>query len=348
MDASYAAVKATWSGKPWGIYAGGNRPANRRGATVGAVKHHAERRHDDVVRVGVMLPSRETAMSGAHDAAELMAFATDAEQAGFDSVWAGDSPLARPRMDPMALLAATAARTTRVRLGTAALTAALRHPLLGAHTAASVDQLAGGRLVLALGAGFPIPESRAEFEALGVPFRGRSHRLDSTVAVWRSVWAERSSSLPPVQPGGPQLWLAGGDAPGVIERSARLYDGWLPFLPDAERYAAAYRTIQDRAADEGRQVTPGMYATVHIDLDEDRARRGLDEYLRAYYGRSLQEMAPIQASCAGSSQRCLEWLASYVQAGARHLVLRFGSVDSRHQLHLAADELLPALRRCAV
>jgi hypothetical protein len=74
----------------------------------------------DAVRIGVLLPSRETAMTGEHDGPGLIAFAGDAEAAGFDSVWTGDSPLARTRMDPMSLLAAAAAVTKRVGLGTAA------------------------------------------------------------------------------------------------------------------------------------------------------------------------------------------------------------------------------------
>jgi alkanesulfonate monooxygenase SsuD/methylene tetrahydromethanopterin reductase-like flavin-dependent oxidoreductase (luciferase family) len=312
------------------------------------------------LRTGVMLPSRETAMTGQHDTAALVRFARDAEQAGFDSVWTGDSPLARPRLDPFALLAAVATHTTRVILGTAALTAALRQPILGAHSAASVDQLSGGRLVLALGAGFPIPESHAEFDAIGVPFTRRAGRLDETVALWRYLWTQPPATepfigrhwrfdthpggLPPARHGGPPLWLAGSDTARVITRAGDHYDGWLPFLPDQDRYALAWRGIHARATERGRDVTPALYATIHLDTDQNRARQELDTYLREYYNRPLTEMATIQAFFAGSVQHCLDWLHGYLQAGARHLVLRFGTTDSRHQLGLAAEHLLPALR----
>lgn len=102
-----------------------------------------------MIEIGMLLPSRETAMTGEHDGSGVVAFARDAEAAGFDSVWTGDSPLARIRMDPLPLLAAAAAVTTRVSVGTAAFTAALRHPLLAAHGAATVDQVSGGRLIRA-------------------------------------------------------------------------------------------------------------------------------------------------------------------------------------------------------
>jgi alkanesulfonate monooxygenase SsuD/methylene tetrahydromethanopterin reductase-like flavin-dependent oxidoreductase (luciferase family) len=311
------------------------------------------------VRVGVLLPSRETAMTGQHDGPGLLAFAGDAEAAGFDSVWAGDSPLARIRMDPMALLAAAAAATTHVSLGTAAYTPALRHPLLAAHSAASVDQLSGGRLILGLGAGFPVPESKREFETLGAPFAGRSGRLDETAALWRELWSASVPArgfagqrhwdtdahpdvLPAARPGGPPLWLAGGDTTGAIQRTAALYDGWLPFLPDSARYARAWDAIRERAQ-RSRDITPGLYATIHLNGDEGNARAALDTYLRAYYARPLTEMEVIQANFSGSAQHCLDWLGRYIDAGARHIVLRLGTTQPRAQLELAAG-LLPSLR----
>jgi alkanesulfonate monooxygenase SsuD/methylene tetrahydromethanopterin reductase-like flavin-dependent oxidoreductase (luciferase family) len=313
----------------------------------------------DAVRVGVLLPSRETAMTGEHDGPGVVAFARDAEAAGFDSIWTGDSPLARIRMDPMPLLAAVAATTTRVALGTAAFTVALRHPLLAAHSAATVDQLSGGRLILGLGAGFPVPESRREFETLGVPFADRSARLDEIVALWRDLWwvpalagdlsgahselDARPRLLPAARRGGPPLWLAGGDTAGVIQRVAARYDGWLPFLPDPARYARAWDAIRDRASQLGRDVVPGLYATIHLGDDEGQATDALDAYLRAYYGRPLTELAAFQASCAGSPQHCLDWLGGYIDAGARHIVLRLGAIQPRSQLDLAA-EFLPLLR----
>src|SRR5262245_26580312 len=110
--------------------------------------------------IGIMLPSRETAMTGRHDARGLIDVARIAEESGFGSVWTGDSVLARTRVDPLTLLAAVSARTSHVTLGTAALIGPLRPPLLTSAQAATVDQLSGGRLILGLGSGSPLPESR--------------------------------------------------------------------------------------------------------------------------------------------------------------------------------------------
>src|ERR687888_1473316 len=100
----------------------------------------------DDVRVGLLLPTREARVAGRDDPALLLEVAEEAEGLGFDSLWAGDSPIARPRLDPLTLLAGVAVRTESVTLGTAVLLGALRPPVLTAHALASLDQLASGRL----------------------------------------------------------------------------------------------------------------------------------------------------------------------------------------------------------
>jgi alkanesulfonate monooxygenase SsuD/methylene tetrahydromethanopterin reductase-like flavin-dependent oxidoreductase (luciferase family) len=296
-----------------------------------------------MLRVGIILPSRETAMTDEHDARGLVQFAKTAEDAGFDSVWVGDSLLARTRAEPLSVLSAVAAVTDRVALGTAALIAPLRHPLLAAAQAATVDQLSGGRLILGLGSGAPLPESRREFDAVGMPFAGRGARLDKTVTLWRETWTgqgEFADALPAAGRAGPPVWLAGGDTTKVIERVAATYDGWLPYLPDVNAYARAWDRIRAQAV---REVIPALYATVN--LNGERADGELDEYLRAYYGQPLEVMRYRQAIRGGSVNECVDWLARYVDAGAQHLILRIGSLTARPES--VAERLLPALKELA-
>lgn len=84
-------------------------------------------------RIGYLLPTREQIMEGRHEARPLLDLAARAEGLGFDSIWIGDSLIARPRHDPLTLLAAVAARVPRVQIGTAVLLPALRNPVLLAH-----------------------------------------------------------------------------------------------------------------------------------------------------------------------------------------------------------------------
>jgi alkanesulfonate monooxygenase SsuD/methylene tetrahydromethanopterin reductase-like flavin-dependent oxidoreductase (luciferase family) len=294
------------------------------------------------LRVGIMLPTRETAMTGRHDARGVVEFAMAAEAAGFDSVWVGDSLLARTRAEPLSILAAVAAVTERVALGTAALIAPLRHPLLVASQAATVDQVSGGRLIIGVGSGSPLPESRREFDAVGMPFAFRGRRLDEAVSLWRGTWdsqGEFADALPASQPGGPPVWLAGGDTTKVIERVSAGYDGWLPYLPDVNAYARAWDRIRAQAV---REVTPALYATVNLNDDKARADDELGEYLRAYYGQPLDVMRHVQAIRGGSVQECVDWLSRYVDAGAQHLILRIGSLTAHPES--VADTLLLALK----
>ncbi|MEW9532096.1 LLM class flavin-dependent oxidoreductase [Microbispora sp. NPDC049125] len=318
-------------------------------------------------RVGLLLPTREMAILGSYSMAPLLELARRAETLGFDSLWTGDSLLARPRLDPLVVLAAAAAVTERITLGTAALIGPLRHPLTTASALSALDHAAGGgRLTLGVGSGFPIPDSEEEFAAVGVPFTGRAGRLDEIACLWKRAWNSgrpdaytsfagklwQQTGLdrlaPPATPGGPPLWLAGSDTPKVLARVAELYDGWMPFLPDSATYARAWLRIRELAGQWGRPddaITPALYATINVNPDRDKARQELDEYVQGYYGRPLELMSTIQAYGYGSAEECADWLGGYIEAGARHIVVRIGSLDPGPQLDEIAGELLPAVRR---
>ncbi|MFC5170836.1 LLM class flavin-dependent oxidoreductase [Streptomyces mutomycini] len=349
--------------RPGPVPEGARAPA--RQASDDARSHQPPQAPGGSLRIGILLPTREQAINGTYAAAPLLDFARQAENLGFDSLWAGDSLTARPRLDPLVVLSAAAAATERITVGTAALTPALRHPLIGANMVASLGHVARDRLVLGLGSGFPMPETEEEFASVGASFTGRVGRLDEIADLWRTAWsagepgrptgfqgkywqADRLDRLPsPATPGGPPLWLAGSDTPKVLARAATRYDGWLPFLPDVDAYGRACRRIAELAGEAGRgpgAVTPALYATVTVNSDSTAARAELEHYISHYYGRSLEQMSAIQAYGWGSAEQCAEWLGGYVRAGARHLVLRIGSLDPQTQLKEVAEVLLPAVR----
>ena len=148
------------------------------------------------VRVGLVLPTREAAMSADPSARRLIDLAVLAERSGFDSVWAGDAPFARPRFEPLTLLAGVAASTERLTVGTAIVLPVLRHPLLFAHAVATLDRVAEGRFMLGVGAGW----MRSEFDAVGASFDQRVGRLIETMEICRTLWrsASESEMIPPI------------------------------------------------------------------------------------------------------------------------------------------------------
>jgi alkanesulfonate monooxygenase SsuD/methylene tetrahydromethanopterin reductase-like flavin-dependent oxidoreductase (luciferase family) len=305
--------------------------------------------------LGYLLPTRDAVVFGRLDAAALVALGERAEQLGFEALWAGDGPGARPRHDALAMLAALAVRTERPVLATGVLLAALRPVLLLAQTVATIDQLAGGRFVLGVGAGFPLPETEAQFEAVGVPFAGRVGRLTETVGALRALWRAqgepldiegrhvqlRGVALEPRthRPHGPPVWMAGAGARAEA-RVGRLADGWLPYLPTPELYAESLARVEQAAAEAGRPTRggpiAGLYATIALDDSRAPAVGRLERYIDAYYHLPVEAIGAIQAVFAGTLEQAAEWLAGYVEAGARHIVLRMADEDAERGLEHAA------------
>ena len=174
-------------------------------------------------RLGYLLPTRERVMEGQHDTGLLLALAEKAEGLGFDSIWVGDSLTARPRHEPLTLLAAVAGRAKHAELGTAVLLPALRNPVLLAHQAATLDRLCEGRLILGIGIAADTPPIRRDFEAAGVPFDKRVARMNEAMRLcralwtgqpvdWDGYWTVKQGTVGPTphRPGGPPLWFGGG------------------------------------------------------------------------------------------------------------------------------------------
>src|SRR2546423_11344531 len=103
------------------------------------------------VEFGLLLPTRESVMSGRPETAPMLEMAERGERAGFDAVWIGDSLVARPRHEPLTLLAAVAARTRRGKLGTAVLLPALRNPVVLAPVVGTLDRVAARRVIPGVG-----------------------------------------------------------------------------------------------------------------------------------------------------------------------------------------------------
>lgn len=286
-------------------------------------------------KFGILLPMTRAHVDAGGTARQAVATAVEAERLGFDSVWVGDT-LARAPIDPLTLLGAIASSTERVTLGTAALLAALRDPILTASAITTLDLLSEGRVTLAVGAGFP-GRSEVEFAWAGVPWQERRARLDDIVALWRRLWSadgpksfhgkvlhyDTLPELPPSQrDGGPPIWLA-GFTPSGLERTGRLYDGWLPYPPKVADYLSGLKTINA----VNPAVTPGLFATVLIDEDPGRARGKLHEYCMGSYGRPLEFVETIQVFLTGSRAEVGAGLRRYVDAGARHVLVRPATTD---------------------
>lgn len=279
---------------------------------------------------GLLLPSREVLLWAGGDLALLVEAARLGEQAGYDSMWVGDSLLARPRGEPLTLLAAVAGATTRVTLGTAVLLPLLRHPLSLAHVLATLDRIAEGRMVIGIGPGAELPGTHSELAALGVPSDGRVGAMVSAMERCRRLWRNEEPGLElqprPFRPGGPPIWV-GGTGPRMLRLAGAMFEGWLPLSPTPADYESGLRAVHEAAEGAGRDpksVGAGVYLTVAVADTAREAASELDAYTRAYYGVPAEVMARTMACHAGTLESASEWFAEYRAAGARHLVVRLG------------------------
>jgi probable F420-dependent oxidoreductase len=167
-------------------------------------------------------------------------------------------------LEPLTTLSVVAGMTSRIRLRTQIIIAALRRPVVLAKSAATLDVLSGGRLDLGVGVGW----QRAEYEAAGLPFDGRGRLLDHTLDVcqtlWRDVRAKYDSAelkfdaihqMPkPLQPGGVPIWTSGTVRSTTARRIARYGARWIPWGPDAANLAESTPRMKESVLREGGSV----------------------------------------------------------------------------------------------
>ena len=160
-------------------------------------------------------------------------------------------------LEPLTTLAYLAAATSRIRLGTNILIAALRRPVVLAKTAATIDVLSGGRLDLGVGVGW----QDAEYAAAGLDYHRRGRLLDESLELCQALWRDPVVDLPgagpihmmpkPRQPGGVPIWVSGRINPNVVRRLARFGSGWIPWGDDAADPATAIPRMRAAVTDAG-------------------------------------------------------------------------------------------------
>lgn len=295
---------------------------------------------------------------------ECWAMARDADRAGFDAVWVGDSVVAKPRLEAMTTLAYLAGITTNVRLGTAVLLPALRQPVIMAQLIANVDQISRGRLIVGVGVGWSLPSAELEWAACGMDHRRRARRLEEHIELWRALWSgepvsqegagyalsEHTIGPLPWNREGPPIWITAGNRgevyPAQLERFGRLGDGIMTTYvePDEcvdlrQRGAAAL----ERHGRPNPDFPLCVYTTVRLDEDVAAAERVTHEFLATYYGgaRPLQNRGIMGL---GSPDAVIASLKQYEEVGVTDLCIRFSGEDQRQQLERFSREVLPAFR----
>lgn len=274
------------------------------------------------------------------DPSALEATAVAADQLGYESIWRGDhvvipenyasshprpnsgSRIAAdtPLLDPLVALAFVAAKTTRIRLGTAVYILPLRHPLVAARSVLSLDQLSTGRFIFGVGAGW----LREEFECLDENFDSRLDRLREAVEVIRVAWGHprpsfqgkyysfsrlgfepkaASSQYPPI--------LVGGESSQALRTAAGWGDGWLGHWQGWEALESKLALLRE------------------LRRQSNRAQSEFDITLAIPSDISKRDLARLD------------------QLGVARVVLVFGAIDTRDE-HSRIAALERAARRLSL
>lgn len=296
------------------------------------------------MRIGITVDNPDTVLDDARQAEEL----------GFDLLGCGEHLFFHgPTPNAFVMLAAAAAVTERIRLVSSITLLPLYPPALVAKMAAVIDRISHGRFELGVGAGGEFPP---EFAAAGVDPATRFQRTGEGLEVLRRLFTGEAVTFsgrfceltgvrvdpPPVQPGGPPLWL-GGRKPGALRRAGRYADIWMPYMADPGQVARGLAEVNSAAAAYGRRVSAALFAWTACDDDGDWARRvGIETVSTAYQ----QDFAPLadRYLLLGRPDEVLARLREFAAAGVEDVLIQIATDDRTRVLDSLARDVLPALR----
>lgn len=189
-------------------------------------------------------------------------------------------PPQEPWPEPLTVLAAFAGATSRVRLGTGVLIGPVRPALLVAKSVATLDVLSRGRVDLGIGTGW----QREEFTDPGLPFMGRTARMEDAVRACRAIWEHEppvsfaSDTVAfdelwceprPVQSRLP-IWFSGPANDITVRRITELGDGWLPLAIPLDDVTATIEQLRAAFVAAGRDpATLGVRQNLAVKTDDD-------------------------------------------------------------------------------
>ena len=286
------------------------------------------------MKFGYSIPSNQ----GFENVHELVDLAALAEQQGFDSVWASEhlfhsSYIAerldnRPYFEPLTILTAVAAVTSKVRLGTSVLVLPWHDPPRLGKTVATLDHLSNGRVSLGIG----VAMTEDEFENLGVDFKTRGRRTDDLLGALQALWTQETPeysgpfytysgqkfSPKPKQKPYPPI-LVGGGSKAALRRTARFGDGWHALRKTPGQIREAMADLGEMMDAAGRNITD-----LHISIS-----------LPVGMGmKASSRTADDHTSLKGAAQDMADTIGAYGDAGIDEVVLSLGSREKSAHMEM--------------
>jgi len=304
--------------------------------------------HLPVMGMGDQEPSRE----------EVLASARLAEDRGFDSLSVNDHISYRASwLDSLESLAAVAAVTTDIKIGTSILNIVVRNPVVGMKALSSIDVLSSGRLFAGIGPG----SHKGDYDATGIAFEERWGRFHEGLEILSRFWGRDSldysgrfyklEDIPvrprPVQEPHPPLLVGSWGSEAILKAIARYGDGWMASAynitpEDLKRKCDMLFSLRnDGRGDEGRFEISVMTMFCYLSQSKEKALRLARERLSPALGRrpeELEKLLPFE-----NSEQCISRLKKLFEAGARRVHF-WPIADYAEQLEILAKEVVPAFQ----
>ena len=273
------------------------------------------------------------------------------EDLDFDSVWLADG-LTRNMIDPLPGLAYASAFTEYVKVGTCVYVIPVRHPLITAKLAATVDRLSGGRFILGVGVGW----KEEEFEASGLPFAKRGAITDECLQIIGQAWERGEvnfqgnfyalsgvkTQFGPTRKPRPPIWV-GGNGRQAATRAARFGDYWIPtdyMVEEYEKNVGDYKKACARFSRSPGSVNVASHLMLIIDKDQGKAEmaaKAVGESMRT----TLEDVK--RWAIVGDPTEVVRRIEAYNVAGVTYHVFNFATKDRDYAgLEIFARDVLPS------
>jgi probable F420-dependent oxidoreductase len=255
--------------------------------------------------------------------------------------------------ESLALLSGVAARTSRIKIGTAVLLLAMRDPVITAKTLASIDRLSSGRLTVGVGIGGEFPP---EWAAVGVPTRTRAARTDEMIQAMRGLWGAGpfeylgkrigfdTIDLHPKPRRPPPIWI-GGRSDAAVKRVARLGDGWMGLFLTPERYEKQLSLLRAEAEALARDpdaIARSLYVWTCVADTDAEARTIAENLMGGFYNLPFEKLEKYVVT--GSAGTCAERLSEFADAGVRDFAIAIIGAPGKEIVDRLTVDVIPGVR----
>ncbi|HEU4446368.1 MAG TPA: LLM class flavin-dependent oxidoreductase [Nitrososphaeraceae archaeon] len=307
-----------------------------------------------------------------HSREQVLSYAIKAESLGYDSLSVNDHIIFRTSwLDSISVLAAVAAVTNRIKLGTSLLNIVIRNPVICAKSLSAIDILSSGRL---FAAGVGPGSHKGDYDVCGIPFEERWSRFNEALEILKMFWnnnyredissnmklptskpvdyngkycqLEKISIEPkPFQKPHPPIFIGTwGSLEAGLKRAAKYGDDWMAsaynITPDKfkEKWKVllSYREVLHKDARPFENSVVSMFG--YIDDDRNKVHRMVKDVLSPALGRPIEELE--NSLLFGSTDHCIEKIRAFYEAGVKRI--HFWPVsDYLEQIETFRDEIVP-------